>query len=191
MKRIDFNCDMGELSGNDSAIINYISSCSIACGGHIGDEKSIADTLLLAEQYKKKIGAHPSYPDSVNFGRKSMVISPKAFQKSIYSQLELFFSIVEKKGLSVHHIKPHGALYHDLFANKELANLFIDVVKDFSQKIVIYCAPKSQLSAVALEKGLRIQKEGFVDRRYGDDGKLLPRTHSLALLKDEKEKKFL
>ena len=187
MKGIDLNCDMGELSGNDVSLIRYVSSCSIACGGHIGNKKSILKSLRLAQQHKKKIGAHPSYPDRVNFGRKSITISAKAFQESIYSQLELFFSIAAKQKVLVYHIKPHGALYHDLFADKILADLFIEIVKNFSQKIIIFCEPKSQLSLVALKKGLTIKYEGFVDRRYNDNGRLVSRTHPDALIEKEKE----
>ena len=90
MHTIDLNCDMGEGVGNDASLMPYISSCSIACGGHVGDENSIKETLRLAKQFGVKVGAHPAYPDPEHFGRKSMQLSNEELEKSLVKQLTLF-----------------------------------------------------------------------------------------------------
>ncbi|MEO0902486.1 MAG: LamB/YcsF family protein, partial [Bacteroidota bacterium] len=91
--RVDFNCDVGEGIGNEAELFPFISSCNIACGGHAGDATSIRDVIKLAKTHGIKIGAHPSYPDKVNFGRKVMVITPKALKCSLSEQLAIFYKI--------------------------------------------------------------------------------------------------
>ena len=112
MYSIDLNCDLGEGTGNDPFVMPFISSCSIACGGHFGNKRTIKEAIELAEKYNVKTGAHPSYLDTKFFGRKSLDIPLKELQDSIRFQLDLFFNISANST----HIKPHGALYNDLFS---------------------------------------------------------------------------
>ncbi len=185
MKCIDINCDMGELSGKDELLMPLISSCSIACGGHVGNKQSIRETIRLAKSYDKKIGAHPSYPDKLNFGRKSMALSLKDFQNEIKRQLEDFFEIAIHENVDIEHIKPHGALYHDLYRDKNLGFIFLEAVEYFSSDLTIFCEPHSQLNQIASENEFSIKTEGFADRKYTDEGRLLSRKEKDALIIDK------
>lgn len=179
-KRIDINCDLGEGCGNDREVMPYISSCSIACGGHFGTSKTIIQTLQYAEENDVKVGAHPAYPDPENFGRFSMKISPRDLQDSLRKQLDLFYSLCT----SVHHIKPHGALYNDVFSDIEKAHAVVDVFKEYPPVSKVYCAPKSALAKVAESAGFNIVFEGFGDRAYDMNGQLVSRQIQGAVYDD-------
>ena len=174
---IDLNCDLGEGTGNDLAIMPYISSCSIACGGHYGNQQSIKTTLTYAAEYGVKTGAHPSYFDRDNFGRRSLAISLQELQDSLRQQLDLFYSLCTQ----VSHVKPHGALYNDLFTDIEKAEAFVEVLKEYNPKAKVFCAPKSQLAHWAKKEGLQPILEGFGDRAYRPDGGLVARELSQAV----------
>ncbi|MGB1449736.1 MAG: 5-oxoprolinase subunit PxpA [Flavobacteriaceae bacterium] len=168
---IDLNCDLGEGTGNDLALMPYLSSCSIACGGHYGNQKSIKTTLTYAAKYGVKTGAHPSYYDRDNFGRRSLAISLRELQDSLRQQLDLFYSLCTQ----VSHVKPHGALYNDLYEEKEKADAVVEVIKEYDPKAKVFCAPGSQLFHSAHARGLHPVLEGFGDRAYRPDGGLVAR----------------
>lgn len=174
---IDLNCDLGEGTGNDLALMPYISSCSIACGGHYGNQKSIKTTLTYAHEYGVKTGAHPSYYDRDNFGRRSLEISLQELQDSLRQQLDLFYSLCAQ----VSHVKPHGALYNDLFEANEKADAVVEVIKEYDPKAKVFCAPGSQLFHYATAKGLQPVLEGFGDRAYRPDGGLVARQFPQAV----------
>ena len=178
MYSIDLNCDMGEGTGNDALLMPYISSCSIACGGHYGTKQSIAATATLAKAQGVRIGAHPAYPDPENFGRKSMDLSHGSLQDALRRQLDTFFSVCTV----VNHIKPHGALYNDLFFDREKAAAVVAVFSEYAPGIKVYCAPGSQLATVAAEQGFSVRLEAFADRAYASDGTLVARTKKNAVL---------
>ena len=121
MRKFLLNCDLGEGIGNDELLMPYIQLCNIACGGHFGDYNSVKETVIIAKKYQVKIGAHPSYPDIINFGRKTMQISELEFNDSILAQIELVSHVLIEENEELFHIKPHGALYNDLMVNKELS----------------------------------------------------------------------
>jgi len=179
MKTIDLNCDVGEGTGNDQLLMPYISSCSIACGGHFGTKNSIRETIDLALSNNVKVGAHPAYSDPDNFGRKSIQISNKNLQDSLRKQLDLFFSISS----ITNHIKPHGALYNDLFNDTEKAEAVVEVFVEYGKSFKIYCAPNSQLGKASHNAGFGVIYEGFGDRAYTKNGGLLARNQTGALLK--------
>jgi len=110
--KLDINSDVGEGVGNEAQLMPYISSCNIACGGHVGTQESMEEMLAFAKAYNIKIGAHPSYPDKENFGRVIIDISDNDLRKSIISQVTTLKNLAKKNGLSLNHIKPHGALYN-------------------------------------------------------------------------------
>src|SRR5690554_4906399 len=112
MKTIDFNCDLGEGFGHEEAIMPFISSCNIACGGHAGDPESMKKTLILAKTHGIKAGAHPSYPDRENFGRKIIPVPPPGLVLSLVQQIRSLEHIATGLQIPLHHIKFHGALYH-------------------------------------------------------------------------------
>ena len=181
MKTIDINCDLGEGSGNDAALVPYISSCSIACGGHAGNKATILKSIHNAQDLGVKTGAHPAYPDPENFGRISMKITPKKLQDALRSQLDLFYTLCA----DVNHIKPHGALYNDMHDDYEKAAAFVEVSKEYASNPKLYCSPNSALARVAQEEGMTVVFEGFGDRAYTPTGKLVSRSHPKALLTDK------
>ncbi|MDB9779061.1 5-oxoprolinase subunit PxpA [Flavobacteriaceae bacterium] len=187
MHTIDLNCDMGEGVGNDASLMPYISSCSIACGGHVGDENSIKETLRLAKQFGVKVGAHPAYPDPEHFGRKSMQLSNKELEKSLVKQLTLFLKCCEQTNSPVNHIKPHGALYNDLFHDPSKVEVFVAVMKTLFPQATLYCSPGSLIEKEAIRSGIHIKREGFMDRTYNQDGTLRSRLLKGAVLTDLKQ----
>lgn len=177
MKKLpEINCDLGEGMPNEEEIFPLIDTTSIACGGHFGDENTISKSITLALKYKKKAGAHPSYPDQKNFGRKRMKISDKDLKKSILIQILKFEQLAEKSGIPMDHIKFHGALYNDAVSNSELADSLTDFIATHFHNTPLYTSPHSQLEKYAIEKGLQHKTEVFGDRRYLDNYRLVPRS---------------
>lgn len=185
MKTIDLNCDLGEGGGFDDKLMPLISSCNIACGGHYGTAETVAETVELALQSKVKIGAHPSYPDKENFGRQSMDISAQNLRKELKNQIMTVKDIVEAKGGKLHHVKPHGALYHDSGNDDEKASVIIDTILDIDPALILFVPPKSLVEKLAKGK-LTTWKEGFADRRYNRDFSLVSRQKNNAVLTKKK-----
>lgn len=189
---IDINCDMGESYGrfrigNDVAIIEFIDSCNIACGFHGGDPATIENTISLAIKHKKNVGAHPGYPDLSGFGRRSLKMSHQDFRSAILYQIAVVKSITEIKGGKLHHVKPHGALYHDLYTDQEKATIFCNVIYEIQPDLVIFTNPGSMVEQIAGSRGLQVWPEAFADRRYAEDLSLLPRSESGAVIQNPAE----
>ena len=184
---IDINCDVGEGVGNEAALFPHISSCNIACGGHAGDTQSMRKIAILAHENNVKIGAHPSYPDKENFGRKVMQLSDQELQQSIRNQIDDFVKILINENLTLNHIKPHGALYNQIAKNKKLATVFLESIEDFRAHTTLYVPYASQVSEIADQRGFRIKYEAFGDRNYNDDLSLVSRSLSNALLEKPKD----
>jgi UPF0271 protein len=179
---IDINCDVGEGVGNEADIFPLISSCSIACGGHAGDTKSMTKMVELAQQYKVKIGAHPSYPDKLNFGRVSMKMDAKELADSIQTQIESLKSISERMGVRLHHIKPHGALYNDIAKDEKLGIIFLEAITKYKSDLFLYVPPGSVIEELAHKNGFKVKLEAFGDRNYTTDLELVSRKHPDALI---------
>ena len=186
MKQIDINCDVGEGVNNEAQLMPYIQSCNIACGGHAGDEDLMNSVVALAIKHKVKIGAHPSYPDKENFGRKTMIIEPNELKASIQNQINSLQEIVKKKGSTLHHIKPHGALYNDIAKNNELSLCFLDAILPYKTDVKLYVPYNSVIEKNALKKGFMIIYEAFADRNYNDDLSLVSREKKGALITNPK-----
>ncbi len=191
-KRIDLNCDLGEWKSpehtlRDEAIMPYISSCNIACGGHIGDEHSMRTTIRMAQKNNVAIGAHPGYPDRENFGRVVMDITQERLSESIKEQLESFLSILEEESLELHHIKPHGALYNHAAKDRETAQTVLGTIKSVVGDTKVYLPEGFISSKIAQDLGLQVIYEVFADRSYEADLSLRSRSLEGAVL-HEKEK---
>jgi UPF0271 protein len=184
---IDINCDLGEGFPFDAELMALISSCNIACGGHIGNEASIRETILLAKKYDVKIGAHPSYPDQDNFGRKIMDIRLDDLGVHIKNQLLLFKQVAVNCEAKVHHIKPHGALYNLAAKNEDIADCFLRATKSVYNNCFIYAPYNSVLATRAKTFNLDVKFEAFADRNYNDDLSLVARNLEAALLEKEEE----
>lgn len=184
---IDINCDIGEGIGNEKYLLPIISSCNIACGGHTGNEASMRETVRLARLYNVKIGAHPSYPDIENFGRISIPILHKDLIRSIRQQISDLEIVISEENTTLHHIKPHGALYNDVARNKALATVFLKGIAKYRNEVFLYVPYASEIEKEALHQGFRIKYEAFADRNYNADLSLVSRENPQALILDKKK----
>jgi UPF0271 protein len=187
MDKIDINCDVGEGIGNEEELFPFISSCNIACGGHVGNRQTMMETVRLAKQFKVKIGAHPSYPDKKNFGRVSMDISKDLLIGTIQEQVESLMAILKKEELDLHHIKLHGALYNDVAQDGNLAQTVLKSLEKYKPKVPIYVPYASAMAKEAINQGFSIMYEAFGDRRYHKDLSLVSRDLPKAVIKDPRE----
>ena len=185
--KIDINADIGEGYINDENLFSLISSCNIACGGHIGDDKSIKKSIKLAINHNVKIGAHPSFPDKLNFGRKIMTISSNDLEKSLTSQINLVIKIAKDHNKRIHHIKFHGSLYNLAFYDLKTCETIIRCVKKIPYKVTLFSQYKSLLSNLARKKEIKIYNEVFIDREYNDDLTLVSREKKNAITNDQKK----
>ena len=186
-KYIDINCDLGEGIGPDSDLMPLITSCNIACGGHAGSADSIRKTAELALKYRVKIGAHPSYPDMENFGRKTMDLSPGELKSSIESQLHTMMKILDDMDADLHHIKAHGALYNDIAKDEEKASTYLEALEPFREQVVVFAPFKSAVARMATMAGFTIWYEAFADRMYNDDLTLVSRGDPGAVITDPED----
>ena len=140
---VDINADVGEGLSNESELMPLISSCNIACGGHAGDDETMKSVIELAKTHGVKIGAHPSFPDKDNFGRAPMKISYTALFKSLEEQVCQLIKHLDDAHESLHHIKPHGALYNLATKDKNVATVIIELLKSFVFPVYLRrgCAP--------------------------------------------------
>jgi UPF0271 protein len=187
MPGIDLNCDMGEGFPYDADIMPFISSVNIACGYHAGDTDTMKRTVELALQYGVAIGAHPSYPDRENFGRTDMVdgkLRPEDLPAIIIDQVIQLQEICNRAGASLHHVKPHGALYNRAAWDGLVAGFICTAIVEADPSLLLYGLSGSEMKAEADANELRFVNEVFADRTYQDDGSLTPRTQTNALIVD-------
>ena len=180
---IDINADLGEGAGNDRLIMPFISSCNVACGGHYGDSASMTKTIRLAVKRKVKIGVHPSFPDTDNFGRKVLTISKEELSKSILTQLIGFLDICATEGVTMHHVKPHGALYNYAAKDAPTADAIVEAILATKQRPILY-VPYNSILHRKSENLLPIRFEAFIDRRYETNGSLVSRSFHEAIIHD-------
>jgi UPF0271 protein len=186
---IDLNCDMGELedSVHEAALMEYITSANIACGGHAGDEGTMERTVRLALERSVRIGAHPGYPDRANFGRVEMPMAPADIARTVRGQIERLDTVVRRLGGVIVHVKPHGALYNVAVRNAEVARAIGEGVAQWSATVPLFGLAASPMLEVWRSMGLAAWGEGFADRRYEADGTLRARKFSDALITDPRE----
>lgn len=185
-RSICLNADIGELPGPegralDRAILDIVSRCSIACGGHAGDAESMQATLRAARARQVAVGVHPSYPDRENFGRAPLSLDNDSLLAALRSQVRAFQAIARELSIATVHLKPHGALYNEAAADRGLAGLVVQIARETMIPAIIG-PPDSELEAEAGRMGLRFIAEGFADRRYTDDGRLVSRAAPGAVI---------
>ena len=176
------NCDMGEGMGNDGDIMPYIQCANIACGYHAGDENTMWQTVELALKNNVSIGAHVSFLDRKNFGRTEMDLPSADIYELVQQQLILLNEIAESFDQTIHHVKPHGALYNMSARDAEIAKVIAAAVKDYDPNLILFGLSGSHSTNEGKKIGLRSASEAFADRTYQDDGSLTPRSHSNALI---------
>ena len=182
--KLDINADVGEGIENENKLFPFISSCNIACGGHTGNYKTMLSTVGLAKQYNVKIGAHPSFEDRENFGRKILKVNKKELLSSLINQVESLQDILKNQEIKLNHIKAHGALYNLSAYDKDSAKIIIELAKKIDTKL--YVPYSSLISKMAKEQGVETYNELFVDRNYNSDLTLVSRENSNALINDSK-----
>lgn len=178
----DLNCDMGEGFPSDAAIMPFISSANIACGAHAGNPETMRQTVDLALQHGVAIGAHPGYADPDNFGRREIDLSAAAITTLVAEQIRLLQEICETAGTTLHHVKPHGALYNLSACNRSVADAIARAVQETNPDLLLYGLSGSCSAESATAHGIRFIHEVFADRTYTDAGSLTPRTDQLALI---------
>jgi UPF0271 protein len=184
---IDLNCDMGEGMETDAAIFPYISSVNISCGYHAGNVDVMRRTVALALRHRVAIGAHPSYPDRVNFGRVDMLGKGVALEEIsglIVDQLIILQGICDEFGARLHHVKPHGALYNRAARDATVSELICRAIQAFNPSLKLYGLSGSVMGVEAARHGLVFVNEVFADRTYRADGSLTPRDVPGALITD-------
>ncbi len=191
MTVMDLNADIGEIPGDegralDRQILQSVTSCNIACGGHAGDQTSMRATLKAAKELGVSAGAHPSYPDRENFGRSTLSIERNTLKDSLCQQVSDLKQLADEEGVSLSHLKPHGALYNDAAVTAELAQIICEVAHTFAIPCIVGL-PNSDMQIAADRSGLSFLAEGFSDRRYAPDGRLTPRSQDGSVLHDEQD----
>jgi UPF0271 protein len=192
MKRIDLNCDMGELSeaisdGSQEALMPSLTSVNIACGGHAGDEQTMKATIEQALRWKLAVGAHPGYPDRANFGRLELDLPAETISDSVFEQVRALAEIASGCGVRIAHVKPHGALYNQAARNRILAEAIAQGVTRWNRDVVLVGLAGSPMLDVFREAGFAVAAEAFADRRYEPDGSLRSRRFDDALILDPAE----
>jgi UPF0271 protein len=180
MTKIDINCDMGESFGRyqlgqDTALIEQITSANIACGFHAGDPLVMSQTVQLAKKYGVAIGAHPAYPDLQGFGRRTMGMSAAEIEAFTLYQVAALAGFVHAAGVELAHVKPHGALYNHAAKNIEAAHAIARAVAGFSKELILVGLAGSFFADAAAGVGLKYASEGFPERGYNPDGSLMSR----------------
>lgn len=181
LDNIDLNADLGEGAGFDAELMPLISSCSIACGGHFGDEDSMRATVKLAKKYGVKVGAHPSFPDTDHFGRKALSMTKSDLSSSVFEQLLAFYAVCETEDMAVHHVKLHGALYNYAAKDAPTADAVVEAITATKLRPKLYVQHGSILHKKA-ENLLPLVFEAFIDRSYNNDLSLVSRDHPKALI---------
>lgn len=192
MKRIDLNCDMGEMplaisDGTQESLMPFLTSVNIACGGHAGDLGTMKATVEQALRWRLAVGAHPGYPDRVNFGRMELDLPPETVADVVFEQVRALAEVAAASGAEVVHVKPHGALYNQAVRNRILAQAIADGVARWSRDVALVGLAGSPMLDVFQETGFRVAAEAFADRRYEADGTLRSRKCKDALICDPRE----
>jgi UPF0271 protein len=186
---ININCDLGEKSKfhsikNDPELLNIVNSANIACGYHAGDEQTMNTVIQISKKIGVSLGAHPSFNDPENFGRKRMNLNSLEIKKLIFEQYEILQKIAQKHNENVTHIKPHGALNNMACEDLELATTLALAIKEIDKDIIYLVPTGSEMEVAAKKNGLKIACEIFADRNYEDNGNLISRSKSNALITD-------
>lgn len=186
---MQLNCDLGEDFGAwrmpvNEAIMQLINQANVACGFHAGDPTAILNTIRLSKQHNLSIGAHPSYPDLVGFGRRHIAMSADDLYATLCYQISAVKGMCALSGATLDYVKPHGALYNDCIKHPDIRRVVMKAVSQFEGlTLMIQAVPEyTQFVSEANVFGLTLQFEAFVDRRYSESGSLVPRQQSGAVL---------
>ena len=184
MATIDLNSDLGEGAGTEGAIMPLITSANISCGAHAGDERSMREAVMLAKANGVAVGAHPGYRDPANFGRKALEIPADELVDDLVAQISGLIAIATSESVPVAHVKAHGALYNMAQRDESVAASIILAVERSASGLILFVFPGSAVERAARAAGLRVAREGFIDRAYEPDGALRSRALDHSLITD-------
>lgn len=188
--RVDLNADLGEsygafTIGQDETLLRLVTSANVACGFHGGDPSTMRRTVRRAREAGVSIGAHPSFPDLVGFGRREMTCTPQEVEDFVAYQVGALAGICALEGTRVRHVKPHGALYNMAGRDRALAEAIVRAVRGVDPGLVLFALAGSLLEAAGRAAGLRVAAEVFADRAYEPDGSLMSRRKPGSVIHDE------
>jgi UPF0271 protein len=191
---ININCDLGEKSKHhsnkyDPDLLEIVNSANVACGYHAGDEETMSQVIKISKKNGVSIGAHPSFNDPENFGRERMNLSESEIKKLIIDQYEILQKIALTYGENVSHVKPHGALNNMACEDIELATILAKTIKEINKDLIYLVPTGSKMQEAAKKLNMKFACEIFADRNYEDDGNLVSRKKSHALITDPEQAK--
>ena len=186
---ININCDLGESSKlhsteNDPLLLKIVNSANIACGYHAGDKPTMEKTIEISKKNNVSIGAHPSFNDPENFGRKRLNLSSSEITKLVIDQINILSDVANKIEMKVTHVKPHGALNNMACENYDLAKVISESIIQVNKELIFLVPTGSQMEKAGKKLGMKVAVEIFADRNYEDDGNLVSRSKSNALITD-------
>jgi UPF0271 protein len=189
---INLNCDLGETSKfcstkNDPELLKIVNTANIACGYHAGDAATIRNTIRISKKNDVSVGAHPSFDDKENFGRKRINLTGSEIKKLITDQLEIISKIADEESYSITHVKPHGALNNMACENYEISKSIGEAILNFNKDLIYVCLPMTQMEKAARDLNMRLACEIFADRNYEDNGNIISRKLPNALITDPEE----
>jgi len=186
---VNINCDLGESSKfcsteNDPLLLKIVNSANIACGYHAGDKQTMEKTIKISKENGVSIGAHPSFNDPENFGRKRLNLPSGEISKLIIDQINILSNIANNSGTKVTHVKPHGALNNMACEDYELAKIISESIIQVNKDLIFLVPTGSQMEKVGKKLGMKTATEIFADRNYEDDGNLVSRSKNNAMITD-------
>ena len=186
---ININCDLGESSKlhsteNDPLLLKIVNSANIACGYHAGDKPTMEKTIEISKENNVSIGAHPSFNDPENFGRKRLNLPSREITKLIIDQINILSEIANKTGMRVTHVKPHGALNNMACENYDLAKVISESIIQVNKELIFLVPTGSQMEKAGKKLGMKVAVEIFADRNYEDNGNLVSRLKDNAMIID-------
>lgn len=192
MPNIDLNCDLGESFGAytiglDEQVLPHLSSANVACGFHASDPVVMAKTVAACKAAGVAVGAHPGYPDLQGFGRRNMTVPPKEIKAMVQYQIGALWAFCKANGVTMQHVKPHGALYNMAGKDEALAMAICEGILEVDKGLILMGLSGSKLLTAAEKCGLKAASEVFADRAYQEDGSLVPRGTPGAMIEDEDE----
>ena len=186
---ININCDLGESSKlhpteNDPLLLKIVNSANIACGYHAGDKSTMEKTIEISKENNVSIGAHPSFNDPENFGRKRLNLPSSEITKLIIDQINILSEIANKTEMRVTHVKPHGALNNMACENYDLAKVISESIIQVNKELIFLVPTGSQMEKAGKKLGMKVAVEIFADRNYEDNGNLVSRLKDNAMIID-------
>ncbi len=187
--RIDINSDLGEsfgvyTIGHDAGLMPSITSANVAAGFHAGDPSVLRDTIRLAKAHGVAVGAHPGFPDLIGFGRRELNVTMKEAEDFVLYQVAAVLGVAAAEGVTVQHVKPHGALFNMAVRNADLAAAIARGVAAIDRSLILFGLPGSEILRAGRAAGLRVAAEIFADRAYEPDGSLMSRRKPGAVIHD-------